>query len=628
MQEQGSNKQAVGTRYLIFLSITAIGVVFGDIGTSPLYAFRVCFYGPHAVTPTSGNVLGVLSLIFWSLILVVSAKYLALVLQADNQGEGGILALMALVLPKKRPRQAVILSMGFFGAALLYGDGSITPAISVLSAIEGLSIATPVFNSFIVPITLIVLFFLFFVQHHGTGKIGLMFGPVMLLWFLILGGLGLVNIIFRSDVLSAVNPAYAVRFITVEGYESFFIVGAVFLVVTGAEALYADLGHFGRTPIRLAWFALVLPCLLLNYFGQGALLLNNPSVAPNPFYHLAPAWALYPLVVIATAATIIASQAVISGVFSLTFQAVQLGYIPRLLIQHTSEGEQGQIFIRVVNWLLFAVTVSIVLGFKSSGNLTAAYGVAVSTTMVITTFLVYVVLRERWQWRLWAAVAVAGFFLTIDFTYFGANLMKVGEGGWFPLVVAAIIYVLMSTWTEGRQVIAKQIQDFVRPLKSYLETIDFRIVKRVSGTAVYLAASPFSTPPAFVHNVRHNKIVHERIIFLYVGYKNIPHVRSGSRVSVKKLLQNVYRIVVRYGFMDRTDIRAVVRILDNKHLKINLDDTTFFVGRDTFIPTKSVGMSKWRGVLYMLMRRNSARAFRYFNLPPERVLEIGAQIKF
>jgi KUP system potassium uptake protein len=465
-------------------------------------------------------------------------------------------------------------------------------------------------------------------QHRGTGKIGMMFGPVMFIWFLVLGALGLVNIIFRSEVLAAVNPVYAVRFIAVEGYHGLFIIGAVFLVVTGAEALYADLGHFGRAPIRLAWFALVLPCLLLNYFGQGALLLGDPSASINPFYHMAPAWALYPLVVLATAATIIASQAVISGVFSLTFQAVQLGHLPRLQVLHTSEGEQGQIFLPLVNWLLFFATSSIVLGFRSPDNLAGAYGIAVSMTMVITTLLAYVALRKRWQWPLGAAVVVAVPFLAVDLGFFGSNLLKVGNGGWVPLIVAAIIYLLMSIWTEGRRVVAKQIQDFVKPLKSYLQTIDLRSVKKVSGTAVYLAASPFSTPPAFVHNVLHNKIIHERLLFLYVGYKNVPHVRADKRVNVKKLMGDVYRIVVRYGFMDRADIRAVVRILDNKHLKIDLEDTTFIVGRDTFIPTKSVGMSKWRGIIYLLMRRNSARAFRYFNLPPERVLEIGAQIKF
>ncbi len=627
MQGKDESRQTAGARHLLFLSIAAIGVVYGDIGTSPLYAFRVCFYGSYAVSSTPDNVFGVLSLIFWSLILIVSVKYLVLVLRADNQGEGGILALMALVLPRRGARRAVILFMGLFGAALLYGDGGITPAISVLSAIEGLSIATPVFTSFVVPLTLVVLFLLFLVQHRGTGRIGLMFGPIMVLWFLILGALGLVNIISRSDVLAAMNPAYAVHFITTEGYKSFFIMGAVFLVVTGAEALYADLGHFGRVPIRLAWFALVLPCLLLNYFGQGALLIKNPSAAINPFYHMAPSWALYPLVVISTAATIIASQAVISGIFSLTFQAIQLGYIPRLQILHTSEGEHGQIFIRLVNWLLFAITSSIVLGFQSSGNLAAAYGVAVSTTMVITTLLAYTAIRERWQWPLGAAAIVVSLFLAIDFTFFGANFIKIGEGGWLPLIIAGVLYILISTWTEGRRVISRQLRDFVRPLRSYLEAIDFRTVKKVSGTAVYLAASPFSTPPAFVHNVLHNKIVHERIIFLYVGYKKIPRVRASNRVSVKELSRNAYRVIVRYGFMDRTDIRAVVRILDKKYLKINLDDTTFFVGRDTFIPTKSVGMSKWRGILYQLMRRNSARAFRYFNLPPERVLEIGAQIR-
>ena len=628
MQGQTNNKQEASDRHLFYLSIAALGVAYGDIGTSPLYALRACFYGAHAVPPTPNNVFGVLSLIFWSLVLVVSVKYLLLVLNADNQGEGGVLALMALVLPKKGTQRTVLLTLGLFGAALLYGDGSITPAISVLSAIEGLSIATPAFTSFVVPLTLIVLFFLFLIQRRGTGKIGMMFGPVMFIWFLVLGVLGLVNIILRNEVLAAVNPAYAVRFIAVEGYQGVFIIGAVFLVVTGAEALYADLGHFGRAPIRLAWFALALPCLLLNYFGQGALLLGDPSGSINPFYHMAPAWALYPLVVLATAATIIASQAIISGVFSLTFQAVQLGHLPRLLVLHTSEGEQGQIFLPLVNWLLFFATASIVLGFRSSNNLAGAYGIAVSTTMVITTLLAYVALRKRWQWPMGAAVVVALPFLAVDLGFFGSNLMKVGHGGWVPLIVAAVIYLLMSTWTEGRRVIAKQIQDFVRPLKSYLQTIDLRSVKKVSGTAVYLAASPFSTPPAFVHNVLHNKIIHERLLFLYVGYKNVPHVRADKRVNVKKLMDNVYRIVVRYGFMDHADIRAVVRILDNKHLKLDLEDTTFFVGRDTFIPTKSVGMSKWRGIIYLLMRRNSARAFRYFNLPPERVLEIGAQIKF
>jgi KUP system potassium uptake protein len=627
MQRRTDSRRTVGARQMLLLPIMAIGVVYGDIGTSPLYAFRVCFYGSHAVLPTQGNVLGVLSLIFWSLILVVSVKYLVLILRADNQGEGGILALMALVLPKKGLQRTVILSMGLFGAALLYGDGSITPAISVLSAVEGLSIATPVFAPFVVPLTLLILFLLFLVQHRGTARIGLTFGPIMLLWFLILGFLGLMNIISKSEVLAAINPVYAARFIADEGYKSSFIIGAVFLVVTGAEALYADLGHFGRNPIRIAWFALVLPCLLMNYFGQGALLLTNPAAAINPFYHLAPIWALYPLVVIATIATIIASQAVISGVFSITFQAMQLGHVPRLQIQHTSEGKQGQIFIRLINWILFVVTSSIVLGFRSSVNLSAAYGIAVSTTMVITTLLIYFTLRERWHWALGTSAVVAGLFLTIDVTYLGSNLLKIREGGWLPLAVAAIIYLLMSTWTEGRRVVARQIRDFVRPLKSYLETIDFRTVKKVPGTAVYLAASPFSTPPAFVHNVRNNKIVHERIIFLFVGYKRAPYVSAGNRVRVKEISHDIYRVVVRYGFMDRTDIRAVVRILDNKYLKINLDDTTFFVGRDTFIPTKSVGMSKWRGILYQLMRRNSARAFRYFNLPPERVLEIGAQIR-
>jgi KUP system potassium uptake protein len=574
------------------------------------------------------NIFGVLSLVFWSLIVVVSVKYLLLVLRADNQGEGGILALMQLVLPKKGRGRAVLLALGLFGAALLYGDGSITPAISVLSAVEGLSLAAPKFGPWTAAITLVILFLLFLLQRRGTGSVGMLFGPVMLVWFLVLGFSGIAGIARHPAVLGAVDPLNAIRFFAARGGASLFIVGAVFLAVTGGEALYADLGHFGRAPIRMAWFVLVLPCLLLNYFGQGALLLTDPTSSVNPFFRLAPSWSLYPLVILATCATIIASQAIISGVFSLTSQAVQLGYLPRMQVLHTSESEQGQIYISPANWALFAATALIVAGFGTSSRLAAAYGVAVSTTMVITTVLVYLVMQQRWKWPRAAAVVVAALFLGLDLTFFSANILKIGEGGWLPLVLAGIVYFLMSTWSTGRQVIAKQQRGYIRPLRSFLKAIDFRTVKRVTGTAVYLAPSPFMTPPAFVFNLTHNKVMHRRIVFLYVGYKNAPHVRAEERVQVKRLNEFAYRVVVRYGFMDRTDIRAVVRILDNRYLKLDLEDTTFFVSRDTMIPTRSIGMSPWRDHIYLLLRRNSARAFRYFNLPPERVFEIGAQIKF
>jgi KUP system potassium uptake protein len=628
MTRQHKAKTKGEKKHLLLLSLGALGVVYGDIGTSPLYAFRICFSGDHAINPTRANILGVLSLIFWSLILVISLKYLLLILRADNQGEGGILALMQLVLPGKGRRRAVVLVVGLFGAALLYGDGTITPAISVLSAVEGLEIATPVFKPYVVVITLIILSFLFLLQHWGTGRVGLLFGPVMLFWFLVLAVSGGMSIARNTDVLVALDPSYAIAFFGDQGVESLFILGAVFLVVTGGEALYADIGHFGKRPIRLAWFTFVLPGLLLNYFGQGALLMQDRSFAANPFYHLVPSAALYPMVVLSTCATIIASQAIISGVFSLTFQSLQLGYLPRMQILHTSEEERGQIFIPLVNWMLFTVTSAIVAGFGSSGNLAGAYGLAVSTTMAITTFLGYFVMRHRWDWPGPAAFMTAAFFLAIDLSYLGANALKVFNGGWFPLLLAGIIYLLMSTWFTGREVLARQMKLRVRPLKSYIENIDMGTVKEVSGTAIYMAESPVLTPPAFIHNIQHNKVLHSRIIFLYIGVKNRPHIRAEDRVKFGKLPKGAYRVLARYGFMDRTDIRAIIRILQNKYLTIDIKETTFFVGRDTLIPSKSVGMSTWRDHLYLLMRRNSARATKYFNIPPDRTIEIGTQIKF
>lgn len=627
-KDKNKKENERSTKHLLFLAFSALGVVYGDIGTSPLYALRECFHGEQAVDVTPENILGVLSLIFWSLILVISIKYLIVILRADNQGEGGILALMELVLPKRGRKKTVILTVGLFGAALLYGDGAITPAISVLSAIEGLKVATPIFKPYIIPITIAILFFLFLVQYRGTGTVGLMFGPVMIVWFLVLGILGIQSIFQNTEVFAALNPYHALAFFLQHGSQSLFILGAVFLVVTGGEALYADIGHFGRAPIRLTWFTVVLPGLLLNYFGQGALLLRDSSAAENPFYHLSPSWALYPMVFLAACATVIASQAIISGAFSLTFQAFQLGYLPRLKIRHTSEEERGQIFIPQINWMLFVVTVGIVLGFRSSSNLAAAYGVAVSTTMVITTLLGYVAMRELWNWRLPPVILLTGFFLTIDLTFFGANMLKIYEGGWFPILVGTLIYFVMSTWMRGQEVIAKQLKDYTQPIKKFVEELDRRTVKKAPGTAIYLTRSPLSTPPAFVHNLKHNKVLHERVIFMSVGFKNIPYVRSDERVKFEKMQKGIYRVLVRYGFMNRTDISAVVRILREKHIKFDLEETTFFLGRETLIPSKAIGMSVWRDKLYLLLMRNSERATKYFNVPPDRVFEIGSHIKF
>ena len=615
-------------KHLYFLVLSALGVVYGDIGTSPLYAFRQCFYGDHAVNPTSENVLGVLSLIFWSLMIVISLKYLLVILRADNQGEGGILALMEVVLPRKGHRRAIILIMGLFGAALLYGDGTITPAISVLGAIDGLKVATPFFNPYIIPIALVILFLLFLLQSRGTGKVGILFGPVMIVWFVIIGLTGIIAIFNNPEVLAALNPYHAIKFFLARSLGSFFILGAVFLVVTGGEALYADIGHFGRAPIRLAWFILVLPCLVLNYFGQGALILNNPSYTVNPFYHLTPDWALYPMVILATLATIIASQAIISGAFSLTFQAVQLGYLPRLRILHTSEEERGQIYMPQVNWILFMATVAVVLGFQSSNNLAAAYGVAVSTTMVITTILGFVAMRTLWNWNIAVSILAAGFFLIVDLTFFSANLLKILQGGWYPLLIAAGIYLLISTWMKGKEEMNNQIQKYVQPLQKYLQHIDMRKVKKVPGIAIYLTESPLSTPLAFIHNINHNKILHRRVIFISVNVKNVPFVRSEDRLKFQRLAPGFYRVLLLYGFMNRPDVRSALKIVQNQYLKLPIEDSTFYIGREKLIPRESIGMAKWRSRLFVFMKRNSEDIVQNFNIPPERVFEIGAQFKF
>jgi KUP system potassium uptake protein len=611
------------------LSIAALGIVYGDIGTSPLYALKDCF-GPHTISPTPANVLGVLSLIFWSLVLIVSVKYLAFVLSADNRGEGGILALMALTHPGggggRRPRY-VILLLGLFGAALLYGDGVITPAISVLGAVEGLTVRQPEFSGWIVPLAVVILVGLFLLQQRGTGGVGAIFGPVMCVWFAAIAALGLAAIVSHPEVLGAINPWHGFDFFVRNRLPGFLILGSVFLILTGAEALYADMGHFGARPIRIVWFALVLPALLLNYFGQGALLLRDASAAENLFYHLAPSWALYPMVALATAAAVIASQAVISGAFSLTRQAVQLGYSPRVSIEHTSSVEIGQIFIPSVNWWMMLATIAVVLGFRSSTGLAGAYGVAVTSTMVITTLLLHVVSREVWGWSVWRATLLAGAFLLIDLSFFGANLVKIPQGGWLPLLIAAGIYTLMATWKTGRQILSKRLQEKSVPLNILMADLAADPPLRVPGVAVFMSGNPGGTPPALVHNLAHNKVLHERVIFLTVVTEEVPHVSPAERVTVKHLGKGFHTVMVRYGFMEDPNILDIIAACKERRLIIPLEGTTFFLGREELVSTDRPGMARWRERLFAFMSRNALRATAFFQIPSTQVFEVGAQVE-
>ena len=611
------------------VAIATLGIVYGDIGTSPLYALKDCF-GPNTIIPTPANILGVLSLIFWSLVLIVSVKYLAFVLSADNRGEGGILALMALTHPGggggRKPRY-VILLLGLFGAALLYGDGVITPAISVLGAVEGLTVRQPAFAGWIVPLAVVILVGLFLLQQRGTGGIGAIFGPVMFLWFAAIAALGLVAIIAHPEVLGAISPWHAVDFFVRNRLPGFLILGSVFLILTGAEALYADMGHFGARPIRLVWFALVLPALLLNYFGQGALLLRDPSAAENLFFHLAPPWALYPMVVLATAAAVIASQAVISGAFSLTRQAVQLGYCPRVSIEHTSSVEIGQIFIPSVNWWLMLATIAVVLGFRSSTGLAGAYGVAVTSTMVITTLLLHVVSREVWGWSPWRATLLASAFLLIDLSFFGANLVKIPQGGWLPLLIAAGVYTLMATWKTGRQILSKRLQEKSVPLNILMADLAADPPLRVPGVAVFMSGNPGGTPPALVHNLAHNKVLHERVVFLTVVTEEVPHVAQAERVTVKHMGKGFHSVTARYGFMEDPNILDIIAGCQERRLIIPLEGTTFFLGREELVSTDRPGMARWRERLFAFMSRNALRATAFFQIPSTQVFEVGAQVE-
>ena len=623
-------RRAPRGRYLAVLSLAALGIVYGDIGTSPLYALRECFHGPHAIAPLPANILGVLSLIFWSLVIVISIKYLVFVLRADNHGEGGILALTALATPIKpsgRSEHTFLIMLGIFGAALLYGDGIITPAISVLSAMEGITVATPFLSHFVVPLTIVILVGLFLFQSRGTAKVGKIFGPVMLVWFAALAILGIAQIARHPSVLVAVNPAYASDFFIQNGWHGFLILGAVFLVVTGGEALYADMGHFGTRPIRIVWFSVVLPALLLNYFGQGALLLEDAEAAHNPFYRLAPAWALYPMIVLATSAAVIASQAVISGAFSLTMQAVQLGFSPRLKINHTSTREYGQIYIPAVNWALMIGCIAIVLGFRTSSNLAAAYGVAVTSTMVITTVLFYVVARRVWGWGWLTTGALALFFLIIDIAFFGANIIKVADGGWFPLLLAWIVFTVLTTWKTGRRILSERIQSEARLLEEFLEEVEKHPPRRVPGTAIFMNGNASRTPPALLHNLEHNKVLHKRVLFLTVKTKLLPFVPAEERVETESLGNGFYRLKVYYGFMEDPDIPKVLEHIHTPGLTYDRADTTYFLGRETIIPAKHPGMAVWREKLFSVIAHNATSATAYFCLPPDRVVEMGEQIE-
>ncbi len=617
--------------YLAILSVAALGVVYGDIGTSPLYALHETFSGTTGIPPTPENVLGVLSLVFWSLILVVTIKYHIVIIRADNKGEGGVLALMALVQGSRQarglPPRHVMIILGIFGAALIYADGALTPAISVLGATEGLEVATPELARVIVPLTLVILIGLFWFQSHGTAQIGAVFGPIMLVWFWTIAILGVVAIIRQPSVLAAVSPVHGVEFFAQNIKRGFIVLGAVFLVVTGGEALYADLGHFGHKAIQIAWFSTAGPALVLNYFGQGALLLRDPSAAVNPFYHLAPSWFLYPLIALATAAAIIASQAIISGAFSLTRQAIQLGYSPRMQIDHTSSREIGQIYVPAVNWGLMLLTCAFVLYFRSSTNIAGAYGVALSTLMLMTTLMFYVMSREVWRWSFAKAAVVVVLFLAMDVPFFIANAMKIENGGWIPLATAAVLFLLMSTWKRGREILSKRLQEKSVPLNILMADLAADPPLRVPGVAVFMSGNPGGTPPALVHNLAHNKVLHERVVFLTVVTDEVPHVPPGERVKVKHLGKGFHNVMVRYGFMEEPDITDIIDRCRDKGLVIPLEGTTFFLGREELVSTERPGMARWRERLFAFMSRNALRATAFFQIPSTQVFEVGAQVE-
>ncbi len=614
---------------LAALTIGAIGVVYGDIGTSVLYAVKQVFGSGH-VPFTPQNVYGVLSIFFWTLTVIVSIKYVVLVLRADNNGEGGLIAMLALasqaVKDKPRLRQ-VLLAVGIFGTSLFYGDGVITPAISVLSAVEGLKVVSPRFEELVIPLTLVVLLCLFIVQKRGTGGIGRFFGPVTLVWFATIAVLGVSHIVKHPEILKALSPVYAVRFMFANPLVAFIILGAVVLCVTGAEALYADLGHFGKKPIRLAWFSVVMPALTLNYFGQGALLLANPEAVKNPFFMMAPDWALLPLVVLATAATVIASQALITGAFSVTKQVVQLGYLPRLNVQHTSVRDTGQIYIPFVNWGLFVAIVVAVVMFRSSSNLAAAYGIAVTLDMLITTTLTFFVIRYGWKYPLWLCIAATGWFFMVDLAFFLSNLLKLVDGGWFPLMIGGIVFTLMMTWKRGRSILNEKLRTDAIDLESFLGSVFTAPPLRVPGTAVFLTAEPGTVPNAMLHNLKHNKVLHDHNLFVTVRNHEVPWIGLDRRAEIEPLGRNCWQVILHYGFKNDPDVPRALEQIRARGCELEVMTTSYFLSRDTVVPTIGGGMSAWREKLFAQMHHNASAAADFLNLPNNSVVELGSKVE-
>jgi KUP system potassium uptake protein len=618
-----------GQKQMAHMVIGAIGVVFGDIGTSPLYTLRQCFSGQHGLPLTPANILGILSVIFWALMIVVTLKYVTLIMRADNRGEGGIMALTALVssgLTNPKARWWLV-GMGIFGAAMFYGDGMITPAISVLSAVEGLEVVAPALMPYIVPVTMVILVVLFSIQRHGTARVGVFFGPVMCLWFLALAMLGTIHIARHPTVLLALSPTYAFEFLSGNPLAAFLSLGAVVLAVTGTEALYADMGHFGVRPIRRAWLWLVLPALAINYFGQGALLIHDSKVINNPFFLLAPDWALLPLVVLATCATVIASQAVISGAFSLTRQAIQMGYCPRLTITHTSNRQIGQIYVPFINWTLLTAVILLVAGFRTSSNLAAAYGIAVTLAMLIDSLLIYVVLTRLWHWNRLAALCIAIPLLLIDTAFLASNALKILDGGWFPIVIGALVFTLLTTWKRGRSILHARLAEETMPIKAFVQSIAAAPPARVPGTAVFLTNTPGRVPHALLHNLKHNKVLHERVVLLTVRTREIPVVALSDRVHIEDLGANFEQIDAYFGFTEGQDVPELLQECARCGHPFDLMDTSFFVSRETLIPSATPGMALWRERLFVSMSKNATKASEYFNVPTNRVVELGAQIE-
>jgi len=626
---------------LLVLCLTALGVVYGDIGTSPLYAMKEAFKPEYGLTPNAENIYGLLSLIVWVLVLIVSVKYVAFILRADNRGEGGVLALLALILQRQHRkgeerRRGLLIALGLFGGAFLYGDGVITPAISVLGAVEGLEVASPALSHFVIPIAFVIIAVLFYFQSHGTAKVGGMFGWIMLAWFLSIATLGVRGIMMHPEILTAVNPWHAVRFFLAHPMRSYVALGAVVLVVTGGEALYADMGHFGPKPIRLVWYWFVLPALLLNYLGQGALLLQTPTATSNPFYHLAPTWFVYPLLVVATSAAVVASQALISGAFSLTQQAIQLGYSPRMRIIHTSKQEAGQIYIPEVNKALAVGTLLLVIGFGSSTALGAAYGVAVTGTMAITTVLFYIVARQLWNWSALKAGAFLVVFLTIDLAFFTANLLKIPSGGWVPLAIAVLMFTLMTTWKRGRAILRGILQRGTVPIDMFLADVERRKPVRVKGTAVFLTSEPEGAPVVLLHHLKHNKVLHEQVVLLSIMTAEVPELSAEERVHIEPLGLGFFRVQATYGFMETPNVPAVLQICGRRGINVKKTDVSYYLGRERLLPTlprraadPTIGtMARWRKKLFVLMSQNARTATEFFGIPPNRVVELGTQIEF